>query len=258
MSKRYTQANRVVWALNNGKEVWNKGRGLEVFNDSYEPTIKYNGTIVGHMLNKGGDYDDYDPDCPEYNVIALTLQEFLLPERVRKQLVLEANANELLVVFVPMIDIGFGVPEPVYKPTKDFIKTLEKVAKYSQDDVKTAAFVAHSQYHNSVTLLHDPIMYSCNQLLEGHSDKFHAEATLAMVSKIIGKYALLSCVSTLEPCYDCLTELISCGASRIVYIVNHKDKWNTPEYIQLVNDIRNRTVRTERGWPVTYKKEDTV
>ena len=58
----------------------------------------------------------------------------------------------------------------------------------------------------------------------------------------------------LEPCYHCLTEMVDNYAQTIIFAVCHKDKWNTPEYIQYSNDIFNKEVRSNSGRPVGYCK----
>lgn len=253
MSKRYTQAERAIYALVNGRTFVNKRKGLEVIHDE----VLYNGTKVGYILeNENHDYcyDAYEDYIP-LTTLVLTLQDSMLPERARRALVLEANKNEMLVVFKPLIDIGFGLPEGKLLTAKEIKKTLTKVAKYSQDDIKTAASVSTGYYGVWYTQ-YNPGLYTCNQILEGHSDKFHAEQILVDCINMSADNEALFWLMDLEPCEECLHNMIDCNTKSISYITPHKDKWNTPEYIQLVNDIHIKKVRNKHGFPITYQKEE--
>lgn len=85
----------------------------------------------------------------------------------------------------------------------------------------------------------------------------HAEATLVEFAKLANipidqcEYWLMD----LEPCEDCLRKMINLGARGIAYYTSHKDKWNTPEYLQLVNDIDSKTIKNPGEYPIIYSKE---
>ena len=257
MSKRYTQAERTLYALVNGRPFINGRKGLEVM---YEEVF-YNGTKVGYILNdqiasRNDEYYDHDyEDYIPYTYLLLTLQDYMLPERVRKALVIEANKNEMLVVFKPAIDIGFGLNESELLSAKELKKTLLKVAKYSQDDIKTAALVGNG-YYSPLQNLYSPIWYTCNQILEGHSDKFHAEQILSECLMFTDNKDPLFWLMDLEPCEDCLRSMMDYNTQVINYITRHKEKWDTPAYIQLVNDIQTKRTRNGRGFPVIYNEEE--
>lgn len=260
MSKRYTQAERVMWGIVNGYEHFAKGKGLELKRNDTGYYILYNNNIVGRTIDsKSFDTYEYDPDSDNYlneNIVMLTLQDYMLPERVRKSLVIAANQNELLVVFAPILDIGFGLPEPMYLSAHSLKKLLSKVAKYSQDDVKTAAIVGDGYYGVHYTE-YCPQLLTCNQLLEGHSDKYHAESTLVNALELEPDLCTneLYWLMDLEPCEDCLRAICETNSLYVGYLTPHKDKWNTEGYIQLVNDIDIKKIRNKRGFPIKYEKE---
>jgi|LGOV01.1.fsa_nt_gb deoxycytidylate deaminase len=249
MSKRWTQAEQVMWAIYNCNNHFNKGRGLEVIDE--DKVIKYNSNVVGHMI------DDYEN--MEHMVIVLTLQSSMLPERVRKSLVEAANGNQFKVVFVPLMDIGFGLPEPKYISIKKAYSILKKVAKYSQDDIKTAALVGRGNHAFRPTTL-SPIAYTCNQLLDGYADKFHAEQTLVEYVKSVELIEVEreTWLMDLEPCEKCLKSIIHNGGGRnIRFVTPHKPKWNTAEYYECC-DIIQIGASNLYGKKVNYKKEKLI
>ena len=246
MSKRWTQAEQLMWSIFNLRKMFNQGRGLE-----FEPednTITYNNNLVGYVLE---DYEKMD-----HAIIVLTLQNHVLPNRVRKTLALEANENQLKVAFIAVTDIGFGIPKPKYHTIAEIKRLLRKVAKYSQDDVKTAVLVGESDHATRPTKI-APIAFSYNQMLDGYADKFHAEATLAeLVNVDLELDKQKECwFMELEPCKDCLQDMVESGARNITFTTAHKEKWNTEEYIKYVDDLYTKTILNKNGLPVIYKKE---
>lgn len=128
------QCERIISAINNTKPYWNAGNGLEVSElnrTTNTANIMYNGTNVGYVL------DDWDR-C-EFIYIAITLEARAIPARFIKQLTVVANKNMMKVVFVPSVDIGFGLSESPEVSNKMHLKLLKQIAGYSQDTVKTAA-----------------------------------------------------------------------------------------------------------------------
>lgn len=251
MSKRFTQADNILYAVNNLRAYWNGGRGLEVDqtnNETKTANIRYNGNNVGYII------DNWDES--EFTFMVLTLQTHMLPDRVANQLAQTANENQLKVIFVPVIDIGFGKPEPFFLSTKQHLRIINKIAKYSQDDIQTAVMMGRGD-HVTRPMLRAATAYTYNQTLQGYSTKFHAEATLAEFAAVDGTDPQdRECwFMDLEPCENCLQDMINQGARSIAYITPHKDKWNTLEYLQLVNDIDNKFVRTPDNLPVIYSKE---
>lgn len=244
---RLTQADHIIYAISMLRPYWNGGKGLEVeeFSETGTANIKYNGTNVGYVI------DDYEKS--DYMFMVLTLQKCMLPDRVSKQLAHTANDNEIKVVFVPMIDIGFGITR-TFLSVKQHKRILNKVAQYSQDDVKTAAMMGTGD-HVTHPVLRIATAYTYNQTI-GHT-KFHAEATLAEFASIteINPQDRECWFMDLEPCENCLQDMIDQGARSIVYMTNHKEKWNTEEYLELVDQIHAKIIRTPDNYPVIYKKE---
>lgn len=240
-----SKAEQLIMSIENGFTMFNKGRGLEL--PPQEPNaitrlILYNGNPVGYVL------DEYE--VSEYTFIVLTLEEIFLPNRVAKQIAKYANLNQMLVVFVPYLDIGFGEWMMV-KPMKQAVRLLNKISKFSQDDTKTAA-LAGSVYNDLVS----PALLTYNQILSGMSEKYHAEWVICEILKF-GQFdnGYSFWLSLLEPCRHCLEEMLECSVRDIRFIELHKDKWNTDDYYTLVSNITNKSARNCDGLPVKYNRE---
>lgn len=241
----YTQAEELIYFIESNKRYWNHGRGLEcdeVSPETNRANILYNNNNVGYAIS--------DSEFSEYTFIALTLDTKFLPRRVAQKIVNEANECNMRVVFVPEIDIGFGLDvRPL--SISQIKRNLERVAKYSQDDIKTAVV--------ATDITTAPIAYTFNQLVNEYDEIVvcHAEDTLVEFIKLDEQEDVVKWYMLLEPCHHCLTKMVETGARYISYFELHKDKWNTPEYLQLVNDIHSKEVRPN-GRPIIYKKESAV
>jgi len=66
----------------------------------------------------------------------------------------------------------------------------------------------------------------------------HAEAVLAEFFRVIDFNDIeLWWLMLLEPCRDCLIDMIDAKAEVIAYYEEHKAKWNTSEYLKLKHQI---------------------
>ena len=124
----------------------------------------------------------------------------------------------------------------------DCYPKLIEIAKYSQDnDIKTAAcFISRTG-----TVDDRPFVYSYNQSID--MCMVHAEEVCLMYYDIYAENEGsldLDAVSLLEPCVKCLTNMIDAGIKRIAFGYAHKEKWNTDEYWQVVDDIHARIYNT--------------
>ena len=250
---RWTQSQRVVFSIVNYEQSTNMGKGLELTKISpvtNRANVTYNGNNVGYTIA------EYEID--EHTYLVLTLDKYLLPDRVARQLVKEANSHDIKVVFVTSIDFGFGT---LNKPLtiKEQRRLLARVASFSTDDIKTAATVG---YYTSVDREMVGLAYTYNQILTNGEDsyyslKLHAEDVLATFCEVdeIPIDQRRCWLMELEPCERCLRALLDRGAKVINYFTLHKDKWNTPAYLQLVNDIHANIILSSVGHKIIYSKE---
>lgn len=239
-----SRQSKLIYAiLNYYEHYYNKGKGLELHN--YD-IIQYRGNNVGYVVN--------DSEISSYTFIVLTLDRIWLPKRILDGLVQEANRNNMKVVFVPRVDVGFGFhrsnPSTINEPIlSKFL--ISKVAYHSQDDdIKTAVCVLQNGH---------PIVFSYNQKLDERDTFIHAEDVVAeflqMESHINQDYNLDQPVQwymLLEPCEHCLRAMLDSNTNLIQYYYPHKDKWNTSSYIQLVNDVQSGLIRNGKS---SYKNK---
>lgn len=210
------------------------------------------GTIIGKIVDGEISEDWWQ------TFLVLTLQEFKSQKNWathKKQLAKVANENGLIVVFVDQLDMGFGVRDTKNTPavsTENTYKTLIKVAKFSQDeDIKTAAMC-----------FKDGAIYatSYNQYVNGkwiHAEEALCKYCLAMDEDEMHTTEMLDWQMLLEPCFNCLDNMIQLGAQQVVYAQNHKPKWDTPSYIQLTNDVSCGIITSARGHKIKMRKVQT-
>lgn len=245
----WTQVDKVLFAIDNFTSYWNRNRGFEVSKMSDETStanILYNGNNVGWVR--------FESEYSDRVYIVLTLNAKFLPTRACRNFSSAANRSGIAVLFVPSVDIGFGVANITYTEQELYRKILPNVAKHSTDDVKTAAMVGT----NVNARIHIGYV-TYNQRL-GEEIKFvHAEKILSdylEAEESTADYDLWH--SLLEPCEHCLKLILAKNARWIHYLVLHKDKWNTPSYFQLVNDLHNHTIKTNEGRPIFYTSSITA
>lgn len=242
MSKRNAQA--VINQYYTGWCDYKKSDRLRLREDSI---IYDNGTPIAKIM--------YGQNL-EQEYLIITLQNFKSQKTWRqdKKDLIEAALNEnLKIIFVPKLDIGFG-EVGTYQCPDNMVTDLIEVAKYSTEDTKTAV---------KVTTERGKILaYSYNQK-NGLGEVLHAEKVLSEYIADIsaeldynGDVDLsdLQFISLLEPCYHCLFKMIDCGAKTILYCYPHKAKWNTDEYYNLTNDIWSKQLLSLTGKPIVYIK----
>lgn len=176
--------------------------------------------------------------------------------RDKKILAHMANEYCLPVSFTPYLDTEFGKGRLIYKEILDLspiIKSLKKVSEYSQDDVKTACvLLKECTIDNELSF--EVIAYSYNQLLS--NEYAHAESTLLDMCREIEDLdnSRLHWISILEPCFNCLEKMLTVNTKQILFLECHKEKWNSHEYIQLVNDILTKKIVTNNNERIIYLK----
>lgn len=226
--------------------------------------ISNEGLIISQYTPMGYITDLEDENGRYQSFMILTMQNFKSQpnwEKQKMQLAHAANKQDIMVLFVPMIDIFTGYENADEYSNKygsnetsssgnfyDLIfKDLIKVAKYSQDqDLKTAAIA----YIDNDYVLHQTLL-SYNQLLNGEFK--HAEEVLCQYCQSMR--SLPNCfITLLEPCIDCLKHMIDLGAEEIYFGQTHKAKWNTTEFIEYTNSIFNKSIKSYRNRPIAFKK----
>lgn len=181
-----------------------------------------------------------------FEFVILTMNRSVLSLEDSKALAAEANLFGRKVVFMPTLHLE---REPQFLSSNDQYKLLLEIASHSQDDITTAVLAARGDIESTVDYRYAAIAYTYNQRLGNNKAVFHAEAVMAEFLRAIEiEERNLWWLMLLEPCYHCLSDMVYADAGVISYYVDHKEKWNTPEYLEL----KHRLLHT--GHPV-YTKE---
>ena len=242
-----SNATRIFEQFYNG-DYAHKGDQIRLIDDE----IYSKGTLIGKIEN----LEYYDGEYELF--LVLSLQTFKSQKNWKthqKQLAKAANETGVPVIIVPELDIGFGLEEKASDPEiityQDVVKQLINVAKYSQDDVKTAVCAIKPGFFVRKDKV---IAYTYNQYIDGKWQ--HAEQILCKYLECAQQVydGPIRYCSLLEPCEKCLSTMIEYSADQIEYGALHKDKWNTDKYIQLTNDIYTKDVRSNSNRPIHYYK----
>ena len=199
-------------------------------------TITSCGTPIGKIIP--GEVNLLD-ECVDF--LVLTAQDFKSQPSWRahkRALAKAANEAGLLVVFVPQLDIGFGVGEQSYEDKEIYAvnKLLLRIAKYSTDpDIKTAAACFKEG---------DILALSYNQFVNDTWQQAIDRNTCD----------LLDWQMLLEPCINCLSSMIKVGAQSMIFSQKHKQKWDTDEYIDMTQDIFSGALRSPNGHKICLRK----
>lgn len=200
------------------------------------------GKIIPGELNQLNEYVDF---------LVLTAQDFKSQPSWRahkRALAKAANNAGLLVVFVPQLDIGFGIGKQSYEDKEIYAvnKLLLRIAKYSTDpDIKTAAACFKQG---------DILALSYNQFV--NDTWHHAEQVLVDYALTIDKNTcdLVDWQMLLEPCTNCLSSMIKVGAQSMIFSQKHKQKWDTDEYIDMTQNIFSGALRSPNGHKICLRK----
>lgn len=209
-------------------------------------TITSCGTPIGKIIP--GEVNLLD-ECVDF--LVLTAQDFKSQPSWRahkRALAKAANDAGLLVVFVPQLDIGFGLGEQSYEDKEIYAvnKLLLRIAKYSTDpDIKTAAACFRQG---------DILALSYNQFV--NNTWHHAEQVLVDYAQTIdiNIYDLVDWQMLLEPCINCLSSMIKVGAQSMIFSQKHKQKWDTDEYIDMTQNIFSGALRSPNGHKICLRK----
>lgn len=231
----------------------------------FEPNLSLCITTDGIIMFKGhyaGFITDKEGEDKYYQFIVLTLQKSLSDNDFNRMIAIIADcANDVgyLVVFVPMIDIGFGIKFwDSINDKNNILTNLLKVAKFSKEDVKTAATIIASSNTVRGKITDEDFVYSYNQRID--NEVIHAEKILRhFVNESYPTVKFTEWISLIEPCKDCLNDMIQLGATNIKFLVLHKKKWNTDEYLDMVDNIRvgnikNKAAISDKLIKISYNK----
>lgn len=249
---RRTIAEEVILSYLNGGFFYRKGNTLKI---SQSGVITSQNTVMGYFSELEA------PDGRYRNFLILTAQNFKSQknwESQKKALALAANKQEYMVLFVPEIDIFMECENNEnstssqssgnlhYQTFDETYTVLIRTAKYSQDkDLQTAAMATLDNEIGPDCVL------SYNQLIDG--EFVHAEDVLCQYLECSEQQSK-TFIMLLEPCAKCLESMIECGAENIFFGQLHKPKWNTDDYIQITNDIFNKTMLAHSDKPIVLRR----
>ena len=174
----------------------------------------------------------------EYEFLVLTIDSTDLSLAESILLAQSANRFGRKVVLVPSLN---SRREPWFLSSIEQVNILHQVARHSQDDVKTAVLAGRGNANTLIDYEYAAVAYSYNQIItdnDNHTEVHHAEMVLAEFLEVISYNESNSWwLMLLEPCYHCLKDMVASNPEVISYCNNHKDKWNTPEYLALKNSL---------------------
>ena len=221
----------VLSYLNDGYGYYDSRTKLKL-NDDGE--LFYKGLHLGQFVT-GASY--YDEDCKQF----LLLSTDILTTRdknvltLAKSLTNSANKNGLYVLFnnIDMYQLSddVSINNPYELQLKDVTYLLIKAAKYMGIDKDKNVVCGITSDGN--------ILITYNQEIYG--DVIHCEDILCYGAETIledTEDEIMSIFQLLEPCKNCLASyIVRFKVKLIQYGHLHESEWNTPEYIQLTNDI---------------------
>lgn len=215
-----------------------------------EGKITSSNTPMGYIVNGEGP----DGMCQDFMVLALQNYKSQKNwETQKKQLAHAANKNGMIVVFTYLnefedeneTELDKKNPYNAFNENHDLCcKNLLNIAKFSQDKQFKNAAVCNTDENNKEKLL-----FSYNQLVNGEC--VHAEDAICRYLDSCNQEAY-TFITLLEPCKNCLQQMIDSGAEQILFTQMHKT--NLAEFIQLTNDIFNKTTLSKRNRPIRYVK----
>lgn len=229
--------------LNDGYGFFSKRTHLLLTN---EGKISYHGSQLGQFY----DVEVEDEIFEKYLMLAMEDSVYdKLYNKYKRELAQSANKYGVRVVFTNTIDIlGFGIKhiDPMVS-LEEVTEQLINVAKNSQDDdIKTACIVvvnngacylSYNQEIDTIMMHAEDILSDFESIVSAEFDTYSDIIKSQVISNFISP-RIISIYSLLEPCANCLHHLIYAFTPyRIEYGQLHKEKWNTPEYIQLTNNI---------------------
>ena len=188
MGLRINNATKVIDAFYYGNYYnFNKSDKLRLTEDN---VISDQNTAMGKIVEF---WDDALDSYSQFLVLTMKNYKSQPTWKSHKlQLIRSAREHGLPVIFVPEIDIGFGVLDKTYDILSDNYKDLIEVAKYSTDpDIKTSCLIC-SGY--TVLSLLEPCFDCLHKLIEQganriyfsqlHKDKWNTEDYIQLTNDI--------------------------------------------------------------------------
>lgn len=209
----------------------------------------------GTMVEHGGNLVGFKVLFPDKQLafLILTLNREQLSVKDSIQLARYANEEGLRVVFVP--DVSHESIQQEFLSVEAQRDLLDVIAYHSTEDIKTAVLAGYGDWVSTVDYNWSAVAYSYNQVVNGKV--CHAESVLAdflTVRDLKPTWWLMM----LEPCSHCLRDMLNHGAEVIVYMNEHKDKWNTDTYLELKQQLTANRIKTNQSQgavPVLYIRE---
>ena len=192
------------------------------------------------------------------NRLFVSLQNFRTEPKLRqakKDLVKAAINAGYEIIFVPEIDMGFGVSNAHDCSRGTLEVFLIEIAKYCDENIKNAALVYMENEDETRKILGAAI----NQ-----KDPYEYDDTIIHAEEVLCNYVIdlelyghekLRYYSLIEPCERCLKQMLNNQACGIYYFVKHDTILDTPEYYQLCNDIWNKSIlQSYHETPIRYDR----
>lgn len=242
MKKRTTNIERMFNSYLDAAHYYHKGDSLRI-ND--EGVILDNGTPIAYLESK---YDIHEDIYQQYLVV--TLQVFKSQQSWRNHLRNIADyAMNILgyrVIFVPEIDMGFGVNNAELSTITHYYQMLKLKEWFKQEPIT----VVEEQINDNNEVIGNKTYYSFNQPI---NDK------LILGSIILSSYLHediydneYKIVSLLELDEHSLIHMLEYNTiSSFTYAVERDDM--TYGRLQTINDILSKRIRNQYNRPIQYK-----
>ena len=241
MTDRENNADRVISHFCVGK-AWYSKKDKMSLNENNE--ILDNGLIIGKLETIC--YND-EP----YSYLILSLSNYRARsaniKRHKAQLAKAANTQGIIVIYVDSLDIGFGDIDYTKHDIIDIDDIAVKLYKLFGDK----GLFCWSQSYNEIKYEYykEPLYYAENQIVEGRGVVSATDAICYYLKRDEGEVdrvddLRLQFMYGEEPDYfdlDEITRLRDVGfvVNYIYYLSTHSYKLDTPEYSDLVTQIRN-------------------
>lgn len=231
---RRTNADRMFDTHYDSVWEYNKNDSIRLNEDS--GVISDYNTPIGKLITSE-EYNEFVDEYPTF--IILTMQDFKSQrtwQSHKLQITKSANDRGLPVIYVPEIDMGFGINKI---DTCDLMITMENLLRIAK-------------LHNTVTagalLLNDMVYYTIGQHIDYEEYK-PVDIFKYVIEPDMSDLAYLSIV---EPNTREIMALRDIGVRHIYFVIPLKNL--TQYHIELTNDIFNKTLTDSNGLPIVYKR----
>lgn len=203
--------------------------------------ITDNHTSIGIMVN--GDYNELVDDYSNY--ILLTMQDFKSQrtwKTHRLQIAKSAINRGLPVIYVPEIDIGFGI---------NVLSSYDNNLNDLYDKLLSLA-IQHKTDQIGAIIKYNADVMNIWAAPEQELEYKDVDKPIDILKHILTPdESDLTYVSLVEPTTREINALIDVGVRRIYFAIPLKD--TTLYHIDLVNSILNRSRKDNQGLPIKYR-----